>query len=370
MVSINDYIEERDCIYKEERYSVRDNGAVMRLPQGNKKKRKLDNVWTFGKANDKTGYMEIAGERVHRIVAYAFHGNPPSDEYVVDHIDTNRRNNRPENLRWLTRLENVLKNPITRARIENICGSVEEFLKKPSILFGREHVDPNFSWMRTVTSEEAKATLDRFTKWAEQGGKTQGGGVLGEWIFTKAKDNNPSNDVPEKASSVVSEKQMETFLLQEEYGGGATKKPTFPQYNEPIQSIKKDAITESFTPNALQVNWITPTEFPCCPQGEFDSPLEEYFSRLSKGVVFTRNEYGETKVEEVGISDDKTYIYVMGSSKTAFPKPWSLAKITYKEGKFYHESKHMFFEEVGARKYFTIGLNREWTDGDVFDDYC
>ena len=60
----------------------------------------------------------------------------------------------------------------------------------------------------------------------------------------------------------------------------------------------------------------------------------------------------------------------MGSSKTAFPKPWSLAKITYKEGKFYHESKHMFFEEVGARKYFTIGLNREWTDGDVFDDYC
>ncbi|WP_294143305.1 HNH endonuclease signature motif containing protein [uncultured Sanguibacteroides sp.] len=33
--------------------------------------------------------------------------------YVVDHIDTNRQNNRIENLRWLTKLENVLLNPIS-----------------------------------------------------------------------------------------------------------------------------------------------------------------------------------------------------------------------------------------------------------------
>lgn len=47
-------------------------------------------------------------------IATAFHGEPPSPQYVVDHIDTNCRNNRPENLRWLTRLENALMNPITR----------------------------------------------------------------------------------------------------------------------------------------------------------------------------------------------------------------------------------------------------------------
>ncbi len=134
MVSIDDYKEVKDCIYKEEHYSVRDNGAVMRHPREGKRIRKDDNVWTFGKPNDITGYMEIAGQRVHRIVAFAFHGNPPTDQHVVDHIDTNRRNNRPGNLRWLTRLENALNNPITRARIENLCGSIEVFLADPSIL--------------------------------------------------------------------------------------------------------------------------------------------------------------------------------------------------------------------------------------------
>lgn len=107
MVSVDDYNEVRDCIYKDEHYSVRDNGAIMRYPREGKRVRKDDYVWTFGKPNDKTGYMEIAGQRVHRIVAFAFHGNPPTDQHVVDHIDTNRRNNRPENLRWLTRLENA-----------------------------------------------------------------------------------------------------------------------------------------------------------------------------------------------------------------------------------------------------------------------
>ena len=155
MVSIDEYNEVKDCIYKDEHYSARDNGAVMRHQREGMRVRKDDNVWTFGKPNDKTGYMEIAGQRVHRIVAFAFLGNPPTDQHVVDHIDTNRRNNRPENLRWLTRLENALNNPITRARIENLCGSIEVFLADPSVLRGHERIDPNFSWMRAVSPEEA-----------------------------------------------------------------------------------------------------------------------------------------------------------------------------------------------------------------------
>ena len=67
-------------------------------------------------------------------MAYAFLGEPPTNQHVVDHIDTNRQNNRPENLRWLTRLENALLNPITRAKIENICGSIEAFINDPTIL--------------------------------------------------------------------------------------------------------------------------------------------------------------------------------------------------------------------------------------------
>ena len=67
MVSVDDYNEVKDCIYKDEHYSARDNGAVMRHQREGMRVRKDDNVWTFGKPNDKTGYMEIAGQRVHRI---------------------------------------------------------------------------------------------------------------------------------------------------------------------------------------------------------------------------------------------------------------------------------------------------------------
>ena len=129
MVSIDDYNEVKDCIYKDEHYSVRDNGAIMRHQREGMRKRKLDEVWSFGTPNIVTGYMDFCGERVHRIVATAFHGQAPSDQHVVDHIDTNRQNNRPENLRWLTKLENILANEITLKKVEMICGSVEAFFE-------------------------------------------------------------------------------------------------------------------------------------------------------------------------------------------------------------------------------------------------
>ena len=68
--------------------------------------------------------MGISKHKVHRIVATAFHGPQPTEHHVVDHIDTNRRNNRPENLRWVTRLENVLTNPITAKRVEYPYGEL------------------------------------------------------------------------------------------------------------------------------------------------------------------------------------------------------------------------------------------------------
>ena len=99
-------------------YRVRDNGSVCRQWRPNERKRPLDGTWTFGWANASTGYMQIGAVVVHRIVATAFHGEQPSEKHIVDHIDTNRRNNRSENLRWITRLDNLLQNPITRRRIE------------------------------------------------------------------------------------------------------------------------------------------------------------------------------------------------------------------------------------------------------------
>lgn len=44
---------------------------------------------------------------VHRLVCHAFHGEPPTPEHEVNHIDHDRQNNRAENLEWVTSKENT-----------------------------------------------------------------------------------------------------------------------------------------------------------------------------------------------------------------------------------------------------------------------
>lgn len=184
----------KDCIYKEEHYSVRDDGSVLRHPRVCDSPRPTDNQWTLGKPNEKTGYMEIASVRVHRIVATAYYGIPPTKEHVVDHIDTNKRNNRPENLRWVTRLENILLNPITVKRIELACScTIEEFLADPSKFRGKFQ-EPNYEWMCAVSKQEAQSSLERMLAWAMSDARPSGG-KLGEWIYDKDKTLNTIKSV-------------------------------------------------------------------------------------------------------------------------------------------------------------------------------
>jgi hypothetical protein len=44
--------------------------------------------------------------RVHRLVCEAFHGPAPSEQHVVAHWNGIKTDNRPENLRWATLVEN------------------------------------------------------------------------------------------------------------------------------------------------------------------------------------------------------------------------------------------------------------------------
>jgi len=65
--------------------------------------------------NKKTGYISVClcehacSKRVdvHRLVALAFHGRPPSARHLVAHNDGNRTNNQFTNLRWATQAENA-----------------------------------------------------------------------------------------------------------------------------------------------------------------------------------------------------------------------------------------------------------------------
>lgn len=59
---------------------------------------------------------------VHQAVAMAFHGMPPANT-VVDHIDGNKHNNRPENLEYVTNSENV-KRQYRNGLLSNKAGEV------------------------------------------------------------------------------------------------------------------------------------------------------------------------------------------------------------------------------------------------------
>lgn len=318
----------QECYYKNEHYSVRDNGAVLRHAPNNKRTRPTDNKWTFGKLNNRTGYLEIASVRIHRIVATAFHGEPPTKEHVVDHIDTNKQNNRPDNLRWVTRLENVLLNPITVKRIEATCGcSVEEFLTDPS-KFRDKFQEPNYEWMCTVSKQEAQASRERLLAWAESD-KSLKGGTLGEWIFNR---NLPGIQIEEEPESI-----------------------------------------NSLTSNAVQKaqNWKTPTEFPCCPQENTDNPITAYAKNLNVGDIFSRNQYTSSIIERFAISNDVNKLWIMCKSGDENPiKPYSLTEITYQNNVFVHNSLGTFFQKDGVEKQFTLVQGLEWTGGDSIDDYC
>lgn len=61
-----------------------------------------------GAGYKRTGNRTRGHHAVHRLVALAFHGPPPSEGFVVNHIDRDKSNNTPSNLEWVSQQQNVL----------------------------------------------------------------------------------------------------------------------------------------------------------------------------------------------------------------------------------------------------------------------
>jgi hypothetical protein len=301
--------------YRGETYRVRDNGSVCRHRKPNKRKRPLDGVWTFGSDNASTGYKHIGTEVVHRIIATAFYGKQPSEKHIVDHIDTNRRNNRVENLHWITRLDNLLQNPITLRRIKLAYGSLDEFFNNPGAPLNSKAIE-NFDWMRTVSKQEAQESRGRLLRWAESD-QAPKGGELGDWIYGARRD-------------------------------------------EPV--VEETLDVQSPTPNAIQRNWRTPTEFLMCPD---KISLTEYAGRLKSGMVFVRNRYGQSLV--VTAAEGDGLLSVVCHSPENSVKEWSANKVTIENGKFVHEGR-TFFTLQGALKQHCSLLGIPFV-GESIDDY-
>lgn len=348
---IDYFTEIRQCIYKNEKYSVRDNGAVMRHEREGKHKRKDDEVWTFGIKDNKTGYMFLGSHRIHIIVATAFYGENDSMKYVVDHIDTNRSNNRKENLRWLTRLENALMNPVTLKKIEYLCdGDITKFIKDPSCLRTASDKNQDVAWMRTVSSEDAKNAYTNVIRWASKQN------IVKMQKDTIGRTKMTDDTVSEVSKEVKSEKK---WIFEK------------PKYSYMIDEIPSKFIKAAYPENALQMNWRTPTKFPCCPTNFGDNPLKEYINALHKSDVFSENRYGYHTVKEAAlIEEDKAIIVWTHNEEPGAIKPYALAKIYFSGGHFLHENAGSFFQEIGAEKSFTLAQGKDWTGGDVFDDFC
>ncbi len=345
MIDINNFKVEVSCEYKGEIYSVRDNGAIMRHPKKGCRIRPLDNKWTFGTKNENNGYMFFASNiRVHQVVASAFWGHKKSEGMVVDHKDTNRCNNRAENLHWVTKLENVLNNPITRRRIINICGSIAAFLDNPALL--RESTaDPNFKWMRTVSEEEAAKCKSNLERWSNEDAdfvSTSQGKGIGEWIY----------------------KDFPSVNIRHNWSHLSTQMPS--AYEEEEERALP-LLVQSLTSNAMQEDWRTPTEFPLCPTDILS--LETYYSSLEKGKVFSSNTYGTNSIMEFAISDDRKRLCVATHNPEGF-KQWYITYVYILNDKYIHKNGGSFFEENGALKTITLFQGKEWTGGDCIDDYC
>lgn len=321
---LNQFNEERVVTYRGEKYLVRDNGAICRLSRRDNRKRPLDNMWTFGNPCKWSGYMTIASETVHRIVATAFHGEQPSDKHIVDHIDTNRRNNRVENLHWITRLDNILQNPITLRKIEIAYGSIDNFFKNPRD-YHCGNLPNSYLWMRTVSEEEAQTSRERFSKWAAS--KRQPSGVNpGEWVFSNRKNH---------------------------------------------ENQKKELIKQSLTPIAIQRNWHTPSEFPLCPNHVGGNPLSDYLKNLKKGRIFSRSKFTQSSVNVVSLSEIDSSLSIICQLGKESVKPWAVARVNVEAGKFCHENCGSFFSTEGATKQHYKNLGLAWDDTIYcFDDYC
>ena len=344
---IEDFTEVKECVYKDEKYTVRDNGAVFRHPKNPSKPRRLDNIWTFGIKNERNGYMMHGSHRIHIIVASAFHGAKDSKVYVVDHIDTNRCNNRADNLRWMTRLENALYNPVTRKRIEYLCGGdIHKFIENPSCIRDFAGTNQDVMWMRTVTKEEAKNAYERVMSWAQKPNLATPSGIkMGEWMY------KPYNSTMESSKLDFNR----TYNTDKE---------------EDIVEDWKYGLTESLNPNVLQENWRTPTEFPLCPTEVKCNAIAEYYENLEVDKIFCRNKHSESKIIDYALSADKQTLWIVTDSGEGSIKRWALAEISYKNLYYIHSAYSTFFEKEGAMKIFTKVQGKEWIGEDIIDDFC
>ena len=309
--------------------------------------------------------MNFCGARVHIIVATAFHGEHDSTKLVVDHIDTNRCNNRPENLRWLTRLENALNNPATLKKITYLCGGdIQKFLDDPSCLRDLTGTNQDVMWMRTVSPEDAKNAFARIMSWAEKpiNETPSHGGKMGEWIYSNAQEHHPE--------LITEGGYYSDFARGVQYCINGNPLGPEPSKKEKKILANNTDFFETSNPLAFQVGWEPHTEpkFPCCPTSVGENPLQEYAMELEVGKPFVEIFYGPSTVYEYTIHENK--LIIITKLPNGGPKKFGLAEVLWNGKVFIHKGISTYFQENGVRAAYARQQGQVWDGEESIDDYC
>lgn len=140
--------------------------------------------------------------------------------------------------------------------------------------------------------------------------------------------------------------------------------------NENYERAERLSYQKSLTKHAARVNqWHVNGYFPSVENCS-EVTLKEYLSVLNKGsIIFIADTIDPYTIvaEKAEISPDGKALMII--CETEAVKPYVLMTVKVQDNFFVH-SYEMFFEHDGAEKYYELALGRDWTGGEVSDDYC
>lgn len=133
-----------------------------------------------------------------------------------------------------------------------------------------------------------------------------------------------------------------------------------PIENPDLKSILKEHntpnITDSLTKNAKQVNWLSPTMFPLC---EGVSTIEEYYSNINIGDIFSKNKLGEGEVVKKAWIKEGSSFYVIAYNENFDMNKWLPTPIVMENGYFLHGNYGSYQTMVLADKIMRKNLKKE-----------